>query len=72
MYTRSKDPKAKGKFEYRIFDETGAEVGCVGGFDTAQEADRAAEIAHRNFLMPKVEIDLPEMTDEELLAALAA
>ena len=48
MWTRGKDGN---KFAYEIIDETNTVVERVGNFDTAQEADRAAEIANRRFVM---------------------
>lgn len=74
MFTRSKDPQTEGKFEFRIFNANNELVMVQGGFETAQEADRAAERAHRDFLYPQAEVsdETAAMTDEEILAALAA
>ena len=66
MWMRSKDKQIPGKFEYELF-EGNKMIERVGGFDTAQDADRAAEIAQRRTLFPVTEC---EMTDDELLAAL--
>ena len=66
MWTRGKDSNNPGKFAIEVFD--GAE--CVlrkGGFDTAQEADRAAEKAQREILFPAQAFT---SQDDELLAAL--
>ncbi len=69
MWTRSKDKTAEGKFEYALYDNSTL-IERVGGFNTAQEADRAGELAQRRALFPApVECD---MTDEELLAELFA
>lgn len=49
MWTRGKDEKNEGKFAYEIWNEREL-VERVGNFDTAYEADRAAEIANRRFV----------------------
>lgn len=49
MWTRGKDENNEGKFAYEIWNEREL-VERVGKFDTAQEADRAAEIANRRFV----------------------
>lgn len=49
MWTRGKDENHEGKFAYEIWNEREL-VERVGKFDTAQEADRAAEIANRRFV----------------------
>ena len=66
MWTRGKDKQIPGKFEYELFDGNKM-IERVGGFATAQAADRAAEIAQRRVLFPATDC---EMTDDELLAAL--
>lgn len=50
MWTRGKDENNEGKFAYEIHDGF-IMVERVGNFDTAQEADRAAEIANRRLVM---------------------
>lgn len=49
MWTRGKDENNAGKFAYEVWNEREL-VERVGNFDTAQEADRAAEIANRRFV----------------------
>jgi len=66
MWTRGKDKQIPGKFAYELFDGN-TMIERVGGFATAQDADRAAETAQRRALFPVTEC---EMTDDELLAAL--
>ncbi len=53
MWTRGKDKNAPGKFAYELFTN-GALTERVGGFDTAQAADRAAEVAQRKALRDEV------------------
>lgn len=60
MWTRGKDRQHLGKFAFELFDGAGALVERRGGFDTAQEADRAAERAQRALLAPA-----PTMTDSD-------
>lgn len=66
MIVRGKDTKNPGKFAYKIYVES-VIVEHVGGFDTARDADEAAEKAHRSWLFGKVDCN---MTDDELLAEL--
>lgn len=73
MWTRGKDKNNPGKFCYELFDANGTFIERVGKFNTAQEADRAAERVQRMYLNnPATFIpasgDVP--TDEELEAAL--
>lgn len=49
MWTRGKDEKNHGKFAYEIWNEREL-VERVGNFESALEADRAAEIANRRFV----------------------
>lgn len=78
MWTRGKDVEKPGRFAYELFDSCGAPVHRVGGFDTAQEADRAAERAQRHqFVVEAMDAqgfgadeDEPEMTTDEILAEL--
>lgn len=49
MWTRGKDENHPGKFAYELWNES-KKVERVGKFDTAQEADRAAEIANRRLV----------------------
>jgi hypothetical protein len=67
MWTRGKDKANQGKFQIEVFAADGSLVLRQGGFDTAGEADRAAEIAQREVLFPAADV---EMTDDELLEAL--
>lgn len=70
-WTRSKDTESPGKFCYEIFDGFQT-VERRGGFDTAQEADRAAEIAQRRWLFGAPEPEPDAMTVDEIFAALSA
>ena len=71
MWTREKDPKNPGAFAYTLYDGNNFRVHQVGGFATAQEADRAAERAQRELLFPaSITPDDCDMTDDDLLAAL--
>ncbi len=67
MTTRGKDKRNPGRFEYCLYDGFTL-VERVGGFATAQLADRAAEVAQRQQLFPSN--NEPSMSDDELLAAL--
>lgn len=74
MWTRGKDKEQPGKFAFELFDMEGAPVQRVGGFNTAQEADRAAERAQRNLLLygapdgpPPIDIDTDQLL-RDLLA----
>lgn len=73
MWTRGPDKEQPGKFAYELWNERDM-VERVGGFDTAQEADRAAEAAQRRQLFPQSSDALPDdianMSNEELLAEL--
>jgi hypothetical protein len=72
MFTRQKDRTDNEKFEYEIFiDNQSVEV--RGGFETAYDADRAAEIAHRHFLLgagifpgEQIPMSIDDISDEEL------
>lgn len=69
MWTRGKDKKELGKFEPSIYEGRNL-VKTMGGFNTTQEADRAAESAQREpIFTPKSKLD-QEMSDEEMLAEL--
>ena len=46
MWTRGKDKTEAGKFEFSIYEGRDL-IKTVGGFNTAQEADRAAELEQR-------------------------
>lgn len=46
-HTRGKDHSAPGKFAYQCYDWANNLFRAEGGFETAQEADRAAEQAER-------------------------
>lgn len=72
-WTRGRDREHPGKFAYELWDDDGM-VEHVGGFETAQEADRAAEAAQRILLfgMPPEIDEYEAMTDEELLRELGA
>jgi hypothetical protein len=72
MHTRSAKSKITGKFTVTVIDWNGVE--CFHGeFDDMREADQAATREERAMMlrmqMPAVECD---MTDDELLAELAA
>lgn len=73
MWTRGKDKAQPGKFAFELWDGDSL-VTSIGGFATAQEADRAAESAQRSLLSllyapPLDEADLA-LSDAEILAAL--
>jgi hypothetical protein len=51
MWTRGKDSENPGKFSYTLYTPGNIEVETRGGFDTAQEADRASEGAQRLILV---------------------
>lgn len=75
MWTRGKDKQAAGKFAYEVFGMDGALIESVGGFDTAQAADRAAEHAQRVALFgDAARLTLTDiidsMSDDELVAEL--
>jgi len=69
MWSRGKDAENPGKFAFELWDGFDL-IKRVGGFDTAQEADRAAEAAQRAHLFPQAEEPLPDdianMSIEEL------
>lgn len=69
MFTRGKDSQAPGKFAFTIYGSDNTIIAREGGFETAQEADRAAERAHREHLFPPSDTT-PDMTDAELLEQL--
>lgn len=74
MWTRGKDKADSTKFEFELFDGNQM-IARKGGFTTAQEADRAAEQAQRDYLFPAYDSDddtddVFNMTDDELLDAL--
>lgn len=73
MWTRGKDENHPGKFCYELFDANGTLVERMGKFDTAQEADRAAERVQRLYLLHPdsfIPCSGDNLTDEELDAAL--
>lgn len=72
MWTRGKDRNDATKFEIEVFNGYGQLVIRLGGFATAQLADRAAEKEQRNVLFGYVSEDDDYMTDDELLAELMA
>ncbi len=72
MWTRSKDQAEAGKFAVQVFEETGACVFAKGGYATAAEADRAAEVEQRNVLFGYAPGFSWDMSDDELLAELLA
>lgn len=69
-WTRGKDTESPGKFCFELFDGFQT-VERRGGFDTPQEADRAAEIAQRRWLFGAREPELDAMTVDEIWAALS-
>jgi len=79
MWTRGKDTEQTGRFAYELFTSSGEVVHRRGGFATAQDADRAAERAQRQQMVAEAMDahglgpleDEPEMTIEEILAALS-
>lgn len=72
MWTRSKDQAEAGKFAVEVFNEAGERVFAKGGFDTAAEADRAAEVEQRNVLFGYAVGFNWDMSDDALLAELLA
>ncbi len=75
MWTRSAK-KADNTFSITVWDNDGAVYLQQDGFSTAQEADKAAELAQRQVLFGRPEYSLDdvfaEMDDDELLAQLGA
>lgn len=72
MWTREKDETDPNLFQYSIYDAENNLHDRVGGFEDAQVADQAAEIAHRQFLMDQGIFggqpdDDDLMSDEELM-----
>ena len=72
MWTRSKDKAEAGKFAIEVFNDEGVLVYAKGGFETAAEADRAAEVEQRNVLFGYAPGFNWDMSDDELLAELLA
>ena len=72
MWTRGKDKNEAGKFAIEVFNDAGELVLTKGGFDTATEADRAAEVEQRNVLFGYAPGFDWDMSDDELLAELLA
>jgi len=73
MHTRSAKNKITGKFTVTVTDWNGVE--CFRGeFDSLNDADRAAEYEERAMMlrMQMPLADTGEMSDDELLAELAA
>lgn len=71
-WTRGKDRDAPGAFYYELWTDAGT-VERVGGFPTAQAADRAAEQAQRRILFgAPVQSDAADspLSDADLLAEL--
>lgn len=68
MWERSRNKK-NGTFGFTVWDEKGCVVASGHGMKTFQEADRAAEIAQRNYLFPAEPV-ANNMTDDEILSAL--
>jgi hypothetical protein len=75
-WTTGKDAETPGKFAYELWSDSGA-IHRVGGFDTAQQADRAGGRANSNWLLygatdPAGSLDeaLSALDDDELLAEL--
>lgn len=74
MWTRGKDKQNPGKFSYTLYTPDNIKVDTFGGFDTAQEADRAAEGAQRLLLMglhPVQATQIPVVSLDELRNELA-
>jgi len=69
MHIRTKDQTNPGKFAIKCIDWNGNVFRAQGGFATAQEADRAAEAAERA-MMTMHGVELPDMSDDEILAEL--
>ncbi|MES2367590.1 MAG: hypothetical protein V4563_17070 [Pseudomonadota bacterium] len=73
MLTCGKDSKNPGKFTYTMYTPDNMEVETVGGFDSFQEADKAASAAHRLLLVglhPLQAMQIPVMSLDELRAGL--
>lgn len=74
-HVRGKDQNNAGKFAFTCYDWQGNIFREQGGFNTAQEADRAAANAEREMtfaaMTPQVNDDF-ELTDDEILAILGA
>lgn len=75
-HSRGKDQHNPGKFAFECFDWSGNLFRAQGGFETAQEADRAAEQAEREMTMQMISpapadtlVDILA-SDDELLAEL--
>lgn len=74
-WTRGSDKTQEGKFAFECRDYDGNVFRALGGFDTAQLADRAAEKAERemSWAMQTGEVaeNTPcDLSDEELLREL--
>jgi len=75
-WTTGKDAEAPGKFAYELWSDSEI-LHRVGGFATAQEADRAGGRANTNWLLygitdpaETLEDVLARLSDNELLAEL--
>lgn len=72
MWTRGKDKNEAGKFAIEVFNDDGKMVYARGGFATAAEADRAAELEQRNVLFGYAPGFNLNMSDDDLLEELLA
>ncbi len=80
MLTCGKDDKNPDKFAYTMYTPDNVKVETVGGFDSFQDADRAASAAHRLLLVglhplqstqiPVSPMGFPTMSLDELRAGL--
>lgn len=73
MWTRSAKQK-DGTFSITVYDNDGGVYLEQSGFNTARDAEQAAELAQREVLFGKPEYTIDqvfaEMSDDELLAEL--
>ena len=67
MWTRSAKQE-NGTFSITVYNQDGSVYLQQDGFTSTVEADKAAELAQRNVLFGEPE--LPEMSDDEILAEL--
>lgn len=67
MWTRSAKQE-NGTFAITVYNQDGSVYLQQDGFTTPAEADKAAELAQRKVLFG--ELELPEMSDDEILAEL--